>query len=203
MHPSLRRAARIINKGFEEYACNKQDFLGDDAKCAKFLSILAPECRDEFGEALKKGKTSLEKWKIFQTYSKQYKSKKVKLPANLSDEVAFQYCYPRLDIEVTKGMNHLLKSPFCVHPKTGRVCVPIDLERLDDFDLDKVPKLEDLCEQLDRCDMINLDKKIKDYKKTDLKVNIEVFEKFINKLEKTWKGKNLLQSDLKGAEGDF
>jgi DNA primase catalytic subunit len=61
----------------------------------------------------------LEKWKIFQTFIKQVNSKKVKISTFLIEEIVFQYTYPRLDAEVTKGLNHLLKAPFCVHPKTG------------------------------------------------------------------------------------
>eukprot|EP00768_Dysnectes_brevis_P004473 gnl/Dysnectes_brevis/3225_a4032_593.p2 GENE.gnl/Dysnectes_brevis/3225_a4032_593~~gnl/Dysnectes_brevis/3225_a4032_593.p2 ORF type:complete len:168 (-),score=86.84 gnl/Dysnectes_brevis/3225_a4032_593:619-1122(-) len=40
------------------------------------------------------------------------------------------HTYPRLDVEVTRGMNHLLKAPFCVHPKTQKLCLPIDPEHI-------------------------------------------------------------------------
>ena len=35
-------------------------------------------------------------------------------------DIILACAYPRLDVEVSKKMNHLLKAPFCVHPKTGK-----------------------------------------------------------------------------------
>lgn len=65
------------------------------------------------------------------------------------EDIVLQYTYPRLDSEVSKHRNHLLKSPFCVHPGTGRVCVPVDPAHVEDFDPERVPTVDQLLKELD------------------------------------------------------
>jgi len=65
------------------------------------------------------------------------------------EDIILLYTYPRIDAEVSKHRNHLLKAPFCIHPKTGRVCVPVDPERIDEFDPEGVPTVGQLLKELD------------------------------------------------------
>lgn len=64
------------------------------------------------------------------------------------EDITLQYTYPRLDAEVSKHRNHLLKAPFCVHPATGRICVPIDPREVDSFDPEAVPTVGQLLREL-------------------------------------------------------
>jgi DNA primase small subunit len=67
----------------------------------------------------------------------------------IEDKIICAFTYPRLDTHVSSSMGHLLKSPFCVHPKTGRVCVPFDPKKAPEFDPLSVVELPQLLKQLD------------------------------------------------------
>jgi DNA primase small subunit len=71
------------------------------------------------------------------------------------EDIVLQYTWPRIDAEVSKHRNHLLKAPFCVHPKTGRVCVPVDPTRVEEFDPARVPTVGQLLKEIDEVMLIN------------------------------------------------
>ena len=138
-------------------------------------------------------------------------------------EFVFKYTYPRLDINVSKMQNHLLKSPFCVHPKTGRVCVPIDPDSMDadhpsgGFDPFAVPTLGQLAGELDEYHKQKEDSEAMDetsnnksepqhdWQKTSLKKYFDVFEKnFLEPLQKDWRRKERDLAEQEAAmRGDF
>jgi DNA primase small subunit len=102
-------------------------------------------------------------------------------------DIVFEYTYPRLDGEVTKKTGHLLKSPFCVHPKTGSICVPIDVRTVEEFDPLNAPTVRELLSEIDQWHEQNVSqddgssepKKIADWEKTSLKPYIEYFRGFV------------------------
>ena len=56
-------------------------------------------------------------------------------------ETVLGYVWPRIDLNVTKGLNHLIKAPFVAHPKTQRIAMPIDGQGLLTFRPAEVPTL--------------------------------------------------------------
>jgi len=100
-------------------------------------------------------------------------------------DIVFEYLYPRLDAEVSKHLNHLLKSPFVVHPGTGRVCVPINPERPEDFDPLGVPTVTDLLKEIDEWNGNHkegekaTEENVPDYEKTSLKPYVDYFRRFV------------------------
>ncbi|CAF1171095.1 unnamed protein product [Didymodactylos carnosus] len=189
LHSSIQRAKQFIQEMFIRYACVDQAFL----------------------DLLLKFDTSPQRWAAFNRYvENETKNTKSRYPSkylsSIIDEIQFEYCYPRLDVNVTKGINHLLKSPFSIHPKTGRVCVPIDVTKIDSFDPFTVPELRTLCQQVDALGVTHQSTGIaqqdgkhrsKDYNQTSLKPYVELFSKFVQKTQMNNLEETLAKSDLK------
>ncbi|KAH1003165.1 DNA primase small subunit [Dendroctonus ponderosae] len=198
IHSSIRRALAIIEKHFQDIV-QEQDLLGDEQRLGAFLALIDKELRPQFKEALAGAATSLERWQAFERTFVQLlqKGQVPRGQRNLREEIKLQIAYPRLDINVTKSLGHLLKAPFCVHPKTGKVCVPFSVKHAESFDPHGVPTLRAIMDEVDAYDRKTKEQvdggeapsaphraRIPDFKKTSLIKPFSLFAEFLRELER-------------------
>uniref|UniRef100_A0A3B3TQS2 DNA primase n=1 Tax=Poecilia latipinna TaxID=48699 RepID=A0A3B3TQS2_9TELE len=187
------KSLTVVKRYFPQYALQDQNILGRKESEEKVLALVPED--------------------ILYIFS-VHRATTAKKRQYFEKEIMLQYCYPRLDVNVSKGVNHLLKSPFSVHPKTGRISVPIDLKDVEKFDPFAVPTISLICEELDRPkadedeaksedakekenEQDSAEKrKIRDYKRTSLAKYVKYFDQFLAEMADSWKGKLLRQSDL-------
>ncbi|KAK5082163.1 p48 polypeptide of DNA primase [Lithohypha guttulata] len=210
LHPHIRRSMDILRPYFTQILVEQEPFLSQSGQ-DRLLQLLPDK---DLNDALRKkwssspDRPSKKKWDDIDELAKTGVSKNLDTKALLEakQDALLEYTYPRIDVEVGKKRIHLLKSPFVVHPGTGRVCVPItcggDMKRADLFDPLTVPTVTELLREIDSFGQKNEEeqgtsqedsnrhensnqKKVLDWEKTRLKPYYELFNGYVNKLVKS------------------
>jgi DNA primase small subunit len=205
LHPHLTRSLEILKPYFRTAILEDQDPFLSQAGSDRLLELLPDKA---LNDALRKkwssspDRPSAKKWADIDAVAQTGVSKTLDTTKlrEAKEEILLEYTYPRLDVEVGKKRIHLLKSPFVVHPGTGRVCVPITGDasqgaQVDEFDPFSVPKVTELLAEVDAWkdgaddggfveDGATM-RKVQDFEKTSLKPYMETFERFIKGLLKS------------------
>lgn len=153
----------IIDSCFDEYILKGQNIFQDP----KIISFVLGFVRNYFNHKKdidsfeKKLKDILEntrldsstKWNNMYRELEYYDNEKIpkgneytKRDLCLMD-IKLNILYPRLDINVSKHINHLLKSPFCIHPKTGLISVPLSEKDIINFNLENIPHVDEALDE--------------------------------------------------------
>lgn len=121
LHPSIQRSLSHIEPIFTNSMLYEQDIINSEEKQKHFLSLINEEAiRKQLEESWIQCDSGFDRWNAFKTTSIDVQSDKRKRKSTfLKEELMLQYAYPRMDVNVSIQLNHLLKSPFCVHPDTG------------------------------------------------------------------------------------
>lgn len=212
LHPHIVRSLEILKNDFARTTLGDQDTFESDEQAERLLSLLPDK---GLNDSLRRkwdsspGRASTSKWADIDSLAKSGKSTTLKTSTlrDAKQDIVLEYTYPRLDAEVSKKMIHLLKSPFVIHPGTGRICVPIDPRNAENFDPLSVPTAMQLLTEIDEYDAkhpagtaeadvpdvegsaangsdVKGSRKLQDYEKTSLKPYIDFFRSFIAGLMK-------------------
>jgi len=191
IHHLARKSYEELRKSFTEIVIEDQRLFESESHVTKVLEFL----RERFGvgddglrsiQKLISRSNAMESDTFFKKLEEEIE--KIASTANLDsrrnkkksypmEELVLYFMYPRIDINVSKGMNHLLKSPFCVHPKSKKISVPLlDVKT---FNPDTVPKIGDLITEREDGYLIVNEKPLKPY--------VDYFQMFVDNLEQETK----------------
>lgn len=191
MHPFLKRSIEMIDDVFESICHEDQGMLG---KGDKNFDMLPPEVKDATANAD-------DRFAAVMAYLETYKEKKTL--RTLISELKLQLCFPRLDVNVSKDLNHLLKSPFCIHPKTGQACVPFDAAKAFEFKPSEVPNIVNLIGELANIPSSGEEATKIIEKASSLGPYLKFFREFVERLEKQQKRKVVGKMSNKTNSLDF
>ena len=161
LHPSVEAASKFLKENWTSSILPEQRLFEDETMRNNVLKFIPDEAVAErirarwegHGKPVRSNEDiNVQRWRVVEeeVEMKQREMKQKSRQWNRClDEIIFAFSYPRLDMEVSKKMNHLLKAPFCVHPKTGKVCVPIDPDLAFEFDPEEVPSVHKLLGELE------------------------------------------------------
>lgn len=175
-HPHVERSLDILKEHFVEVILKEQG-TWDSVEANKELVQSIPDVRLK-NALLAKWKdlpqrTSTEKWIDIGELHNELRVQSFDI-VDWRKEMILQMLYPRLDVEVSRQMNHLLKSPFCVHPGTGNVCVPFDPSESEFDPFDDAPTLHEIFTENET-----------DWRETKLRKSIELFAQYVEGLQET------------------
>lgn len=212
LHPHIVRSLDILKPHFQQVLIDQEPFQSESGQ-ERLLQLLPDKA---LNEALRKkwasspDRQSARKWADIDALAATGVSKTLdtKSLMEAKQDILLEYTYPRLDVEVGKKRIHLLKSPFVVHPGTGRVCVPItasgNMKQAEDFNPLTVPKVTDLLAEVDKYGKAEIqadentsssgkapapqsqaDERTADWEKTSLKPYVETFDAFVKTIIKS------------------
>lgn len=118
-----------MKKAYEEEYTNKNDSIQ-----IKIWNLIVDE---------------LNKYENEVKHNSKFKNKHTKTELCIQN-IILALTYPRLDINVSKHLNHLLKAPFCIHPKTGLISVPLNENDILNFKLENIPEVEETIDDVNK-----------------------------------------------------